>query len=169
MKTWSNGFFGQALADLRNISITWNGGKLYNIGKWLDPAKWKEAAGYIDIDKNRVPSTVKNALNHDFESNDADVRCMAGNTLNTYLSRKGKLTPTIKSKIDSTKYSVVIGVNSHDPNYPRYNQESIARSATKAFGTAGKLRNTNKVTEGDVIKIENVESLYKRNSSYDEK
>ncbi len=116
----TSGFFGQMLADLRNISITMNGGKLYNIGKWLDPAKWKEVPGFIDIDKNRVASNVKNALNHDFDSNDADVRCIGGKTLITYLNRKGKITPTIKTKIENAQYSVVIGVNAHDPNYPDY-------------------------------------------------
>ena len=155
------------LADLRNITITLNGQKFLNVGKLFDPDKWKDAFGFIDIDKNRVASNVKNAIDHDFENNDADVRCMSGKTLVTYLNRKGKLTPQIQSKIQNAKYSVVISVNQNDPNYPDYNQKDIAKSASKGFGTTDRMIDHNKVEEKDVIKIDNIESLYKRHSSYD--
>jgi hypothetical protein len=155
------------LADLRNITITLNGQKFLNVGKLFDPDKWKDAFGFIDIDKNRVASNVKNAIDHDFENNDADVRCMSGKTLVTYLNRKGKLTPQIQSKIQNAKYSVVISVNQNDPNYPDYNQKDIAKSASKGFGTTDRMIDHNKVGEKDVIKIDNIESLYKRHSSYD--
>lgn len=155
------------LADLRNITITLNGQKFLNVGKLFDPDKWKDAFGFIDIDKNRVASNVKNAIDHDFENNDADVRCMSGKTLVTYLNRKGKLTPQIQSKIQNAKYSVVISVNQNDPNYPDYNQKDIAKSASKGFGTTDRMIDHNKVEEKDVIKIDNIESLYKKHSSYD--
>ena len=164
----SSGLLGGIWSDLKSIHMD-IGGKTYNVGKVFDPETWKKAAGIVDIDKDRVADNVKKAMDHDFNSNDVDVRCMGGNTITTYLNRKGKLTPQLKSKIEKVPYSVVISVNQKDPNYPKYNQKTIAASASKGFGTTKQLIDRNKVKVDDVIEIDNIESLYKTRSAYDQK
>ena len=66
------------------------------------------------------------------------------------------------------EYAVTIEVNSEDKAYESYDKKSIADICTMAFGDANKFFkvNRNKVTENDVIKIENYKSEYTDQSIY---
>lgn len=167
IKSKSKGLFGGFLADLRNISIETVGGKKINVGKWTDPAKLKELVGIVDINKDTVAANVKKALDSSFSNNDIDVRVMgnrgSNNGLETYLNRKGKVSPEIKTKLGRSDYSVVVSVNQDDVNYQNYNTKAMAEAATKAFGAKG-----NKVSEKDVIKVPDINNLYKTKSAYGE-
>jgi len=170
MKNKANGLFGGALADLRNIKLNWKDGTSTAIGQLLDPDKWREAAGFIDIDINKVESNVVDAFKHDFPNNNIqgnNVKIWGKNALITELNRANKLTPEAKTKISNTDYSLVITTGNDDPNYPKYDKKSIAKTASKAFGTTQNIIDTNKVTEKDVIKIDDIQNKYKQKSAYE--
>lgn len=163
------GLFGGMLADLRNVKINVLGQSV-QIGKALDWDKWRETAGLEWIDKNTVPYDIQRAFNDDdggFPNNDVSITIMGRDPLITQLDRKGKASPNIISKIKKALNSIVITVNTRDPNYPKYTTRSIAKVLSKALGTYDNVVNTNSVSEKDVLKIDDMEGLYKHKSNYD--
>lgn len=123
------------------------------------------------IDKDKLVSKVVEQFERDFSGTNIsthDVSVDQRKDILTKLNRYKRLTPKlageIKGKIPEDVFSVVIQVGDEDVKFSDYNEASVAKTMTKAFGTSGNLVDFNSVSEKDVIRVANVQGDKDRNN-----
>lgn len=133
------------------------------IGKVFDPDAWKSFFRTPDIDINTVESRVRQIFRDDFPNANINVEVYAANELINLLGAQRKLDDkgTIRKKISAADYSITVLVTENDINRSNITKSVVATELTKAFGYSEKYVNGNKITEKDVIQIDNFQSLYR--------
>lgn len=159
MKDKFFGIFGNMISDVLNWKIKWRG-KEYHVGKFLDPKYLASLMGQQDIDSDKVAGFVRKAFVAQFPNTNVITDCYQAVELTKILKEAGKITPKIKSKIDSANYSVTIRISKEDTAYTDNADDMlniVVDKCNKAFGTNRQIRNSNGITEKDVIRVNNVD------------
>ena len=157
----------QGIKDaLLNLSFTLNLGgieKKIAIGKVFDPDAWKSFFRTPDIDINTIESRVRQIFRDDFPNANINVEVYTANELINLLGSQRKLDDKgiIRKKISAADYSITVLVTENDINRSNITKSVVATELTKAFGYSDKYVNGNKITEKDVIQIDNFQSLYR--------
>lgn len=171
-------FFDKTLADLKNFKLKTFSGEIFHLGKVFDPDAWKNFFGKPDIDISTIESKISQIIMQDFKGSSPSVHVMNSSGVKKYLAQQGKLTldsietqaktaengpltkalaktkeflGLVNSRLGNTQYSITIYIGKTDLYYDEFDRKIIANEATKAFGRAGKLLDRNKLSEDDVI------------------